>query len=340
MLFAGTRKLQTWWSTRVPAWGVETSAIAVERRWIANSLPAHELTDVLIHGYHRLLTPAQAVDAATGHDAKHAIDLPVSHLGSSMRRSFIKLSDGVEYKIGERALPAVTKALREKVKARYGAFDGRFLVSGKTLAERIEAWADLAAEVFIRDGYHQTMYVLLGADGNILRAGSVEFADRVDKCLFWNQMGEFARSDPDVCGVILVGEAWARQQDINAFDGNIGAVPIVGEILMVEGTNDEGDIYELTFDIVKTSGRPQVDRSNHCHHEAAATGFSIRSAAHGARGTRHNADIATTPEGPARCTTSPGPFPVILTEGRRPNRLSSSLPPLPHTGSHAERAHH
>jgi hypothetical protein len=261
LLFAGTRSLQKWWSTRLPVWAVENAAIAIDRRWVANSLPDHELTDALIHGYQRLRQLCEAVDAASGHVTGHAIDIPVRLLGSATHRTFIKLSDGIEYGLSSGPAPRMTKAAQKMVKARYGSFDGRFIVPGKTMAERVAAWADLACDVFNRDGYHLTMYVLLDTVADVVSAGVVQFADRVDKFLFSHQLGDLARTDPTVCGVIFVGEAWSRSQTIETFDGNIDAVPIVGETLGIRGVNAAGEECELMFDIDKISGKPRVDRS-------------------------------------------------------------------------------
>lgn len=261
LLFCGTRALQRFWAKRVPAWIADDSVIMIERRWVADSLPQHELTDVLIHGFHQLKKAADAMDGAAGYVDRTNPTTPVRELGSAMRRTFIKLSDGIEYGLEIQKMLARTDE-RDAIVARYGGFDGRFLERDLSLPERVEAWADFATKIFNKDGYHITMYVLLKPDGGILATGVVEFADRVDKFLFWRQLAEFAKSDPELYGIVFVGEAWIRTGYTADFEGDITALPIVGEKLCFYGACAPGDYYELSFDINRSTEKATVDRNS------------------------------------------------------------------------------
>jgi hypothetical protein len=66
LLFCGVKKLIRHTLRILPTGIAKEASILVERRWVATSLPAMELTDVLEYGYSKLHAPAPALDRHVG----------------------------------------------------------------------------------------------------------------------------------------------------------------------------------------------------------------------------------------------------------------------------------
>jgi hypothetical protein len=258
VLFAGTLALQRMWSKRTPDWYAESSVLVIERRWVANTLPEHELLDALIHGHRRLGTVVDAMDQAAGFQPAKMVDM--TGAGSAMRKVFIKLSDGRTYAAHQAEIP-LTPARAEQARARYGGLNTRFLDPALSVSEHVEAWADLACTLFNKDGYHNAMYMLFGREGKPLKFGHVAPADRAEKYLFWRLMGDLALANPDFHALFYIDEVWVREVGSAAWDGNVESAPITGEQLVVWGEAEDGERHELRFPIRRDGEAATVDRT-------------------------------------------------------------------------------
>lgn len=259
LLFASSRILQKFWAKRTPRGISGESAIQIERRWVANTLPNHELTDALIHGYKVLEKAARAMDAASGYASTNRKPNSLRELGSAMRKTFIKMSDGRQYGMSS-VEPRLDRPTPDQL-ARYGGFDAQFMKPGLTLRERMECWADMATRIFNADGGHTSIYILLDRNGDFLTLGFFHPRDHTEKLVFWRLLGDLAQSDANIAGVIFVSEAWLRQADVAGWQGGIGELPIIGETLAMYGANAAGEAYEISFIVDMSSGKPQIDRT-------------------------------------------------------------------------------
>ena len=91
-LFMEVRSLVRRAQALVPPGTYNDSAIVIDRKWVASSLPEFELIDAVTYGYQALKRVVDALDEHVGEaDAPDLPDEPVL-FESQMRRAFLKLS--------------------------------------------------------------------------------------------------------------------------------------------------------------------------------------------------------------------------------------------------------
>ena len=202
--------------------------VRIQRRWFENTLPEYELLDAvaiyygklteLVHDAHRQmgLDPPQTVHDDTG----TAFDLPsmgwrfpcmIGHEGP--RALTISLADGskVEFETKHVSIKADAKNLAE-VLGRYGenAFEA-LRVDGKTDASLAAEYFALARTVFLRDGHHNSI-LLLVRDRIPIRTIEIRVENVQQKYVLMRQLAdEVTKSGADA--VVLIGEVWLAHAD-------------------------------------------------------------------------------------------------------------------------------
>jgi hypothetical protein len=250
LLFEDTKTLWKEWQKIVPPHIVQDSAIVTQRSWRANTLPDYELLDAIIYGYNFLRSGVRALDKAIGYPE---LPLPAIPPGEAKRREYIKLFDGATYvskslrKNFDPSRADLSNAKQEKLDSIKAV--GQFVKPGATFTDKMNALIAAAINIFNLQGYHLPAFFKLDKEGSVIDIGSVHFADRVDKFIFWHEVSEHAATDPQFSSIFFVAEAWLKQGDSEGFD--IQNLPVVGEVLTILGLSSNGDYAYQQYPIIR-----------------------------------------------------------------------------------------
>lgn len=235
MLFAGIQHLMRHMRGVFPTGIYRDSAIAIDRRWVATSLPDFELVDALKHGYEKLKLLVDALDAHVGQSTPDQL-LWKPPLESGRRRTYIKTEDGQTYirkdspfEIDYEAIPKLAE------KYDLSKFCSAFQATGDP-HETMERFTETASHVFSQAGTHVTIGFLLDEQGDVIQIVFPNFADHTDKLIFWNELGRIAESNNNLCGVIFVSEVWFRSGK-EFPDKRVADLKITGEGLQIVVAN-------------------------------------------------------------------------------------------------------
>jgi hypothetical protein len=277
LLFAGQNELWKAWLRIAPATVVDESAIVVDRRWVANTLPDFELTDALLQGFTILKTAVDAFDKACGHDVRGFDYGPLPNVSSASRREYIKLKTGKVFSIRQdRVTTTPGQAERIKASLRQLFIDessAAYVNPNFSLRVRLESFASMAAKLFNRDGYHDTMYFRINGRGEIKDSATVAFADRVDKYIFWHALADVAKLEPDFQGIFFIGEMWYRAIPAGGSTASISDWPITGEGISLIAANAKGEFEGINIPIKRDGDIATADLSGAADHGGEIPNF-------------------------------------------------------------------
>jgi hypothetical protein len=128
-----------------------------------------------------------------------------------------------------------------------------------TLADRAARFANLARELFDRDGYHISLILYLDASGEVTRHAEVRFDDRGDKYHFWHSIAREAEADPTFCGLIFISEFWNRKVE-NYPQRSLSEAPIVGEGLKVIPADQAGTVILHSLEVADGPDGKRIQR--------------------------------------------------------------------------------
>jgi hypothetical protein len=258
LLFASQNKLWKAWLKMAPATVVDESAIVINRRWVANTLPDFEMTDALLRGFTILRSAVDAFDKACGHDIREIDYGALPNISSASRREYIKLKTGKVFSIRQDRVittPSQAERIQASVKELFtDASSAAYANPDLPLRARLESFASMAVKVFNRDGYHDTMFFRTNSKGEITDSATVAFADRIEKYMFWHAMADFAKLEHDFRGIFFIGEMWYRTVPVGKNLGSISDLPIVGEGIALTAATAKGEFEEIQIPI-KRNGR-------------------------------------------------------------------------------------
>jgi hypothetical protein len=202
--------------------------LRIQRRWVENTLPEYELLDAvavyygklteLVHDAHRQigLNPPQTIHD----DACESFDLPamgwrlpcmIGH--EKPRATTISLADGakVEFETKSSFIKLGAEELAALVN-RYGKapFDAMKL-DYKTDAELAAGCFAMARAIFLRDGYHRSILLLL-RDRKLLKPIEIRVENTHQKYVVMRQIAdEVTKSGANAA--IMIGEVWSARID-------------------------------------------------------------------------------------------------------------------------------
>lgn len=212
---------------------ISPAVAIVERRWIANDLPDHELLDALAICFRFL---DELVASAHAHVVKAAQTISSSQPeclahASDFRTARIDLATGSTMRFESFELVLDSQIQRTALR-RYGAApSGARMNARATPPELAEAFSERAKTVLVRDGHHVPLAVLLLPEAGSL-VQQMLFADAADKLLHWQRIAvEVERVGAR--GLVFVAEAWVGSPD----NGRV-----VSEALHVTLAQDDGTV--------------------------------------------------------------------------------------------------
>jgi hypothetical protein len=261
LLRAGTKKLVRFAQKRFPTYITDSSAIKIERKWVANSLPEWELLQALSYVYTKLYRMCEKLAIHLGSEIDGSIPDPTSlypYRECARQVQYLKLSDLSFHSQRTKRIeadpnyspPAAMAAanIREKFAA------------ANTIDRVFLAMSEMAELTFEHDGYHIPMVYLLDENMKAVDFTTVAFVDRVDKFIFWRNLADRMVAT-GAKSVVSIGEAWIRDRKQHGSQ-SIKELPIVGERLYVNVLDHAGWYRSAGWEIVRTGeeSRPTLRR--------------------------------------------------------------------------------
>jgi hypothetical protein len=208
---------------------LEHGVLKVERRWVATDLPGFELLDALAHVYgmlarlvgdahQQLGLPTPTTMLMEGDDIRPAAGggpedgrLPCMVAVDAQRSVLISLKTGQRLEF-ERRPRDLAKADLELCEAKYGPVDAiRPDEDINTLRALAQWYFKVARRVFLTDGYHSPMALLIRDNKPIIHL-EIRFDDRSQKYLMMRHLA----AEVEMCNanaVILINEIWRGESN-------------------------------------------------------------------------------------------------------------------------------
>ena len=233
------------------------SAIVIDRKWVANSLPEFELIDAVTYGYYSLKRVVDALDDYLGEPKASEPSGEGVLFASQMRRAFVKLSTGQLYNLrSDTHVNYRSDEFPQEIVARFKEFDMSFFDQSRSLTERVSTLANVAARLMKSDGYHITVGFLFSRSPPGLKVLSPKFDDYVDKLIFWHELA-YAVKLLSISSVLWVSEGWTRDARLIGHQ-SMASLPIVGEFLQVIGASDDGAVSSCKYTVTRQNGQPSL----------------------------------------------------------------------------------
>jgi hypothetical protein len=275
-LFIGLTKLMRRMRKIFPTGIFRDSAISIDRRWVATTLPSHELVEALLHGYARLLEVVESLEKHLGTERPPPRDLDLWAGAKRNRRSYVKTDDGKIYTLGRTSID-YSRADLEKIQDRFdrGGFGQKFKDAFRVIRDvelAVDRFGIIASDLYVQDGYHVTLGILLGSPLVPPTMVSPQFADHADKLIFWHEVARMADYDKEFCGLVFISEIWIRS--IEGFpQRRIRELEITGEALQIVSANSEGQCALKTIPLIKSNDRLMPDLASAETHTKISPNF-------------------------------------------------------------------
>lgn len=235
---AGVNELMRLAKIKLPYGVRSASAVKIERRWVANTLPNHELLQSMIYVYSRYrqacinlahhlgttLSPTVPTAASIGEGAVN-----------ERRVRYVKFNDKASYAISTRQVEIDrTRTPPDWVK------------DVDRTRPIFEIYAEMVERTFQHFGNHLTMIFLFAEDGAVLKNIAFSPSDQVDKFIFWRSISEeifYLRAE----SMIFISELWLRENP--GLSTPIDKAEIIGEMLHLYEIKRSGEVRRKEWKI-------------------------------------------------------------------------------------------
>lgn len=242
---------------------LDAAFLKVERRWVVEDLPDHELLDALAHAFgvlrslvrdaHRLLASVGSGASSDASARAHVIEGPPACMIATqeLRTACVKARTGQPLQVHRtpwRLIPP------EVVRSHYGALKPLSLRkrTGSRLSDLAELFFGHAKEILERDGCHQPMICLLSKKEAHIR--SLAFRDRAEKYLMWRSVAaEVERLGATT--VIGVSESWFAPFDPQHPERHAVDSPDRTEALSLIAASEGGERASITCQFERVDGK-------------------------------------------------------------------------------------
>lgn len=254
LLQAGTKRLVRFARKYLPSGVVDSSAIRIERRWVANSLPDWELLQAFTYIYAAHYRMCKGLAEHIGQAFNAGVPSPDSLFmarETALRIAYLKLSDMAIHSQKVEVVKFDRAAIspeRESLLAPVRDSANR----ARSMDDVFEALCELASSTFQHDGYHVPMVFMYDEDMKVVDMMSVHFGDRVDKYIFWRSVADRVVVTK-AKSVVTIGEMWIRDMKNFTYAQGLNKLPITGERLSVVGYDHLGVCRSKSWDVVRQS---------------------------------------------------------------------------------------
>ncbi|AHI79047.1 hypothetical protein BTJ_2490 [Burkholderia thailandensis E444] len=254
MLAANVKRLVRFSEKYLPSGVSDGAVLKIERRWVANSLPTHELLHALTYVYSRLYAAVASlvrhikVNLDAGVPEPTEINGGISDDG---RTKFVKIRGRESGTVRTVKVHRSPEYVPPQWMVELTGLDGEYLVA-ETLAERVSLCAKLVEGSFNQFGSHISMLFIFGENGKVVDFLSPALADQASKFIFWRSIENrivYLRAT----SLVWISEVWLRRYARSAVDP-IRKLPITGEMLHVIGIDRLGQVEDVQWDIVRGEG--------------------------------------------------------------------------------------
>lgn len=201
----------------------EHAILNVERKWVVNDLPNHELLDVIAHGYKffdKLLLDAHEQArfdkkvCIAEHNPKHENSfVPCMSVTRDDRSANIKLNTQELFpkvEFDDFTKEAKTPEFRQKV-GRYSEIKPALPKQVGNLFEFVKIMNERAKQMLVLDGGHATIFILCYPDGSYNPLG-VRIDNQSEKYILIRSVADQVRKTK-ANGVIAISEVWLILED-------------------------------------------------------------------------------------------------------------------------------
>lgn len=243
----------------VPPHVRENGFMGIERRWVSSDLPDHELLDALAHAYDVLSALVDDAHSQAGFSAHETCSghmtgpLPCMIARPEGHTAWCKLSTGEFYEFATIAKPIQSDDI-EKLRSRYGkifTLDDDLLKT-KNFRKLCIHLFENAKHLFLIDGFHVSICILLLPDGHILPI-PINTEDRAEKYLMWQHLAKRV----EMVGanrILAIGEAWHSPFDREHPKVFAADSPDRSEVLFLCAASSAGEEISMFSDIIRQSG--------------------------------------------------------------------------------------
>ncbi|MCW0460683.1 hypothetical protein NB717_001751 [Xanthomonas sacchari] len=241
LLQAGTKRLVRIARKHLPSGLVNSSAVRVERKWVANTLPDWELLQAFTYIYTTMYRMCQELAVRMGSRLDRAIPDP-SELYSlremALKVSYLKLSDLEMHFPHVRRMRFNRDDISDERLSIIEPFKGS-MAKAQSMDGVFEALCLMAFATFEYDGYHVPMMFFYDEDAQVVDMMSMHYGDRVDKYIFWRNAADRMVATKAKM-VATIGEAWIRDMSRHSYSESLEKLPIIGERLFVTALDNSG----------------------------------------------------------------------------------------------------
>lgn len=247
-LGASIKRLIRFARAELPTGVSDTSVIKIERTWIANTLPQHELLQALLYIYTRMFEACHSLAKHLGTELEASIPHP------TLLDETITGSRGVHYVKCNSNKIGVIRSKRQYLDESFKAPEWLKEIKEKRLSppsslnELVQTQAEMAEAVFKEHGNHVAMLWLYNENYEIIDFIVTAPSDQADKYIFWRTIADkihYLKAKY----LVWTAEAWIRRGLDPRMTKLTRNLPITGEILHVTGIDGKGNTASQTWNI-------------------------------------------------------------------------------------------
>jgi DNA ligase (NAD+) len=250
-------------------------ALRIERRWVENSLPNHELLDAVAIAYGRINELVQDAHRQMGLETPATTDTNTGEqygedtregrlpcmIGHADRRSLVvSLTDGRPIQF-EEVHQEIGDIDAKKITDKYGdAHKGMFGPPGANEEEIASSLFETAKKVFLIDGFHKSIYFLF-SERRLLHLLELRPEDQRDKYLMMRGLAnEVVRYGADA--VVAINEAWTAPADPKTPYMQAVDSPARRELLTVTLVQKKGVPIQFSAGVQRHGGKLELGETS------------------------------------------------------------------------------
>jgi hypothetical protein len=240
----------------------DAAVLCIQRRWVANTLPEHELIWALTYVYASLYKVCKDLALHIGEELDSSIPSPTRldpNVNDVFKTRYIKLGKPHVHSLQFTTIPKDENFLPPQALLDLRD-DLNNTLPPQSFDDVVNRMARIAEYTFIQYGNHVPMTFLYDENWNIIDQITVDFADQSEKFLYARHVASRA-GYLKAFAVISISETWLR--NFECFPTlPIRKLPIVGEQLLVFGGVLDGSSKIVTWNIVRSDEKaaPRLER--------------------------------------------------------------------------------
>jgi len=260
LLHAGVKQLVRIAQKNLPSGVSRSAAIKVDRRWVSDSMPNHELLGAICVVYRKMYALCASLAKNLNIELDKGIASPndfddIAQETRQIRYFKLSTSGSFSMKTERKAFNPddISPESVEKIRLL-----SEPLKADRTINGTHQWLASMAEMTFNRDGYHVPMAFLFNDSWTPIDMISFRPDDSTDKYIIWRDIGDRVRAN-GASAVAFIGEAWIRRVE-NLRDRPISSQPIIGEQLQVVLLDRNGSYREARWEILRNNDIPSLSK--------------------------------------------------------------------------------